>query len=1267
MKKSLKVLIASSAILLGASLLAGCEEKIPVSQIHEHTFSENWEANDGSHWHKATCEHTDVMSGVEDHKFGAWNTTKEPTEAAAGEKARTCTVCQYVQKAEIAPLAHVHTFKTEYASDDDNHWHVSDCHPDIITGVEAHTYGNWTVTVQPTETSKGTQERICSVCGHKQTEAVDKTLHVHTYASEWSKNETSHWKAATCGHSDSFKDFDNHAFGEPVVVPSTETQHGSETYTCGVCGYEKVVELPLAEHTHTWSNGDNWGKDASAHWRYATCDCEDNENLRKDVADHEWGAWDVDDEPTETATGKKSRCCTVCGYVEEAEIPMLAHEHKFNTAWSNDAASHWHAASCGHDVLKDKAAHTWGAWIQDYASTETQQGAKHRFCTVCNYRENDVLPYAEHTHKYATTWTYDSNTHWHEATCGHAVKGNEAAHAAVSGADISWSGAIKCSTCGYIMQPAIKDTTNYIPSDVVSLGANKSEAYKFNLLSDAQIRMEFTNSSGNFAFWIYNSNGTSIASGGYYGVQTHNLITNKTFPAGEYFIKVKASSNGAELLMVNYTFVFAKSEIDTKVLNLTGEDVTYTMYEYEAKYGVDDQYNYVTIENEEGEEVSLYVKDTVNQPTEVGNGSYRFKDANGNTRYLYAPEFSYRSAQIEESPYYFVTFDETSATIAMQEENWLDVLWRDPYWKAISNYNELDARLNAWYADQYVEFYTTYYRKDPVTNTVVKSTTTWDWDGLFDMDFETICEPMTYDNTTGMFKFIKSGKYASFKVTNTTDANFSIFRGFQNASTYSAGNPSKGTYMAQFTYIFDADGHRVNDYRRYSGVSNGSGYQQDNCGWFYKGSNTRANRFEVKPGETYYFLDYDTTSAGYHATLGQTTYTIDLDPNYDDAELVTYLDGNDFRGAYYHKQYNVNTVTDYFLENVDAPEGKVFAGWAPTPTSRVNFRASPWSGFNSTITQTSKRDGTLYAKWMDAENLIMSTRECIEYAAGGELIRYVLSDIVDPTLDLHANDSVNCYYADGTYVENMIVEVGFGTTPYAEISASDIADHPDEDPYVVVKYYGGVSGVHSTHGGLLGIYMEQEFELYVVDEAVDMICDLGVVAKGETTTMPFYGDLSEFDEDVSNWKEYDVLFGAGGDLEGKYFAGWSENGTDIVTLDGGDYTPIRDMGLVPIYKDVEDSKVVALRYGIDFETIGGVEYLKLQVLDPNLTITTATHFTLVFSDGTTAEIGVTQLLTINGVNLPDGAKNSDGVILLNVFNLQTKKADIQRAIQIIAA
>ena len=87
---------------------------------------------------------------------------------------------------------------------------------------------------------------------------------------------------------------------------------------------------------------------------------------------------------------------------------------------------------------------------------------------------------------------------------------------------------------------------------------------------------------------------------------------------------------------------------------------------------------------------------------------------------------------------------------------------------------------------------------------------------------------------------------------------------------------------------------------------------------------------------------------------------------------------------------------------------------------------------------------------------------------------------------------------------------------------------------------------------------------------------------------------------------------------------------------------------------------------MEFVEIGGVEYLKLEVLDPSLTITTATHFIVMFNNGSTEEIGVTQILNINGVNLPSGATSASGEILLNVFNLQAKKDMILHANLILA-
>lgn len=96
-----------------------------------------------------------------------------------------------------------------------------------------------------------------------------------------------------------------------------------------------------------------------------------------------------------------------------------AHVHTFATTWTNDAAYHWHAATCEHsDEVSDKAAHT----------------LKNGECTVCGYK-------APHEHTFASIWTYNETDHWHAATCEHTDEvSDKATHTIKNG---------ECTVCGY--------------------------------------------------------------------------------------------------------------------------------------------------------------------------------------------------------------------------------------------------------------------------------------------------------------------------------------------------------------------------------------------------------------------------------------------------------------------------------------------------------------------------------------------------------------------------------------------------------------------------------------------------------------------------------------------------------------------------------------------------------------------------------------------------------------------------------------------------
>ena len=55
------------------------------------------------------------------------------------------------------------------------------------------------------------------------------TGHTHTYATEWSKDETNHWYAATCEHTTEKKDLAAHVYDD------------DNDASCNVCGYERVT------------------------------------------------------------------------------------------------------------------------------------------------------------------------------------------------------------------------------------------------------------------------------------------------------------------------------------------------------------------------------------------------------------------------------------------------------------------------------------------------------------------------------------------------------------------------------------------------------------------------------------------------------------------------------------------------------------------------------------------------------------------------------------------------------------------------------------------------------------------------------------------------------------------------------------------------------------------------------------------------------------------------------------------------------------------
>ncbi|MBR1974390.1 MAG: hypothetical protein IKA20_00900 [Clostridia bacterium] len=155
--------------------------------------------------------------------------------------------------------------------------------------------------------------------------------HVHTYATEWSKDAEGHWYDATC---------------ECVDVPVVKVAHvdANNDGACDICAF--------TDHEHTYAEG--WTADCTNHWHAADCG---HIVAGADLAAH------VD----ENSDGE----CDVCNYVIED-----IHEHIYANEWSSDDQYHWYAAICEHkDQINGKEAHVIN-------------GAGD--CTVCGKHINDV-------------------------------------------------------------------------------------------------------------------------------------------------------------------------------------------------------------------------------------------------------------------------------------------------------------------------------------------------------------------------------------------------------------------------------------------------------------------------------------------------------------------------------------------------------------------------------------------------------------------------------------------------------------------------------------------------------------------------------------------------------------------------------------------------------------------------------------------------------------------------------------------------------------
>ena len=324
-----------------------------------------------------------------EHNFSAWQTTTPATCDAAGEKTRTCSLCDEIETQAIAQL-------------------TEGC------GEQAceHNFGEWQTTTPATCNAAGEKNRTCSLCDEVETQAIaqltegcDEQVCEHDF-SAWQTTTPATCDAAgektrTCSLCDEIEtqviaqltegcgeQVCEHIFGEwQTTTPATCDAAGEKTRTCSLC--DEVENQSIAQLTE--GCGEQVCEHNFGEWQTttpATCDaagektrtcslCDEvetqaiaqlTEGCDEQVCEHNFGEWQTTTPATCDAAGEKTRTCSLCDEVETQVIAQLTE-------------------GCGEQVCE----HNFGEWQTTTPATCDAAGEKTRTCSLCDEVETQAI------------------------------------------------------------------------------------------------------------------------------------------------------------------------------------------------------------------------------------------------------------------------------------------------------------------------------------------------------------------------------------------------------------------------------------------------------------------------------------------------------------------------------------------------------------------------------------------------------------------------------------------------------------------------------------------------------------------------------------------------------------------------------------------------------------------------------------------------------------------------------------------------------------
>ena len=287
----------------------------------------------------------------------------------------------------------------------------------------------------------------CSIVGLTACGNSEEPPHEHSYSTEWTKTDSHHYYACSCGEKQGYNE---HTFddGREILAP-TETEKGEKLFTCSICNFTKIEEISATgttpnnpstpekpDHTHDHKAQITVPKCGKQGYTTYTCECGDSyvSDYVK-ALEHKYTNYTYNNDAKCGINGTETALCdNGCGTSDVRTKSGTALDHDYGDWVSIGNGVH-------EKVCKNDNSHV----ITNICSGGTATCTKKATCKDCSVEYGDFKGHDYNALKKSAT------EHWYECSCG-AYEIKEKHN---PGAEATETTDQKCTECNYVITPAI--------------------------------------------------------------------------------------------------------------------------------------------------------------------------------------------------------------------------------------------------------------------------------------------------------------------------------------------------------------------------------------------------------------------------------------------------------------------------------------------------------------------------------------------------------------------------------------------------------------------------------------------------------------------------------------------------------------------------------------------------------------------------------------------------------------------------------------------